>query len=76
MVLNYIANAGENPKTDLIVIPQLPGGTSSSIPGSPATNYTGASLIYAPTPSSGAGLSYVTFSGINFAVHAATSNRL
>jgi uncharacterized protein YjdB len=57
-VLNYIANQGENPNTDYIVIPQL-GGT---IPGAPATNYIGASLL------SASNLDYVTFQGIAFEV--------
>ncbi len=57
-VLNYIANQGENPSTDNIVIPQLGG----AIPGSPATDYVGGSLI------SASNLEYVTFQGINFEV--------
>jgi hypothetical protein len=57
-VLNYIANAGENPNTDNIVIPQLGG----AIPGSPATDYIGGSLISAMN------LAYVTFQGIAFEV--------
>ena len=57
-VLNYIANHGENPNTDYMVIPQL-GGT---IPGAPATDYIGASLITASK------LDYVTFQGITFEV--------
>jgi hypothetical protein len=59
-VLNYIADTlhGENPPTDNIVIPQL-GGT---IPGAPATDYTGGSLLSATQ------LNYVTFSGITFEV--------
>jgi hypothetical protein len=55
-VLNYIANSGETPSTANIVIPQLGG----SFPGAPATDYTGASLIYATN------LNYVTFQGITF----------
>ena len=55
-ILNYIANASENPNTDTVVIPQL-GGV---IPGAPATDYVGASLISATN------LSYVTFQGITF----------
>jgi hypothetical protein len=57
-VLNYIANQNENPTTDNIVIPQL-GGT---IPGAPATNYVGGSLMSATS------LNYVTFQGITFEV--------
>jgi hypothetical protein len=57
-VLNYIANENETPSADNIVIPQL-GGT---IPGAPATNYIGASLISATN------LNYVTFQGITFEV--------
>jgi hypothetical protein len=57
-VLYYIANAGENPNTDVVVIPQM-GGT---IPGSPAMDYIGGSLI------SATGLSYVTFQGLTFEV--------
>jgi len=54
--LNYIANTNENPNTDSVVIPQL-GGV---IPGAPATDYVGGSLISATN------LSYVTFQGITF----------
>jgi hypothetical protein len=57
-VLNYIANQGENPTTDNIVIPQLGG----AIPGAPATDYVGASLL------SAVNLNYVTFQGISFEV--------
>ncbi len=57
-VLNYIANQGDNPNADYIVIPQLGG----SIPGAPATDYIGASLISASK------LDYVTFQGITFEV--------
>jgi hypothetical protein len=57
-VLNYIANQGENPATDSIVIPQLGG----AIPGAPATDYVGASLVSATN------LNYVTFQGISFEV--------
>ena len=57
-VLNYIANQNENPATDNIVIPQL-GGV---IPGAPATDYVGGSLISATK------LNYVTFQGIIFEV--------
>ena len=56
--LNYLANYGENPSTDTVVIPQL-GGT---IPGAPAVNFVGASLLLASN------LNYVTFSGITFEV--------
>jgi hypothetical protein len=62
--LNYIANSGENPTTDLIVIPQL-GGV---IPGAPSTDDNVGSIISAPQTSTGTGLSYVTFTGIDFAV--------
>jgi hypothetical protein len=55
-VLNYIANQGEDPNTDNIVIPQLGG----PIPESSGTNYIGASLISATN------LNYVTFQGITF----------
>jgi len=55
-VLNYIANQNENPTTDYIVIPQLGG----AIPGAPAKDYIGGSLIYAT------GLNYVTFQGLTF----------
>jgi hypothetical protein len=66
-VLNYIANQGETPRTDNVVIPQLPlegtqfpnGGT---IPGAPATDYVGGSQIWATD------LNYVTFQGITFEV--------
>ncbi len=54
--LNYLANYRENPNTDTVVIPQLGG----AIPGAPATNYVGASLLMASN------LSYVTFSGLSF----------
>ena len=57
-VLNYIANAGENPNTDNIIIPQLGG----AIPGSSATDYIGGSLMSATN------LEYVTFQGITFEV--------
>jgi trimeric autotransporter adhesin len=57
-VLNYIANENENPTADNIVIPQL----GSPIPGNPATDYIGGSLI------SAIGLNYVTFQGIGFEV--------
>ena len=56
--LNYLANSVENPNTDTVVIPQL-GGT---IPGEPATDFVGASLLFASH------LSNVTFSGISFEV--------
>jgi hypothetical protein len=56
--LNYVANYEENPKTDNVVIPQL-GGV---IPGAPASNYVGASLVMATN------LEYVTFSGLTFEV--------
>ena len=57
-VLNYIANQDESPNTDNVIIPQL-GGT---IPGAPAKDYIGGSLI------SATGLNYVTFQGITFEV--------
>jgi hypothetical protein len=56
--LNYLANPGENPNTDTVVIPQL----GATIPGQPATDYAGASLLFAN------GLQYVTFSGLTFEV--------
>jgi hypothetical protein len=55
-VLYYIASTGENPNTDAVILPQL-GGT---IPGAPATDYVGGSLI------SATGLQYVTFQGLTF----------
>ncbi len=55
-VLNYLANPGENPNADSVVLAQLGG----SIPGAPATDYIGASLLFAQN------LAYVTFSGIKF----------
>jgi hypothetical protein len=55
--LDYIANSGENPLSDTIIIPQLgsafPSGTSDPV---------GGSLL------SATGLSYVTFSGITFEI--------
>jgi hypothetical protein len=54
--LNYLANAVENPNTDTVVVPQLGG----AIPGAPAANFVGASVMFASH------LSYVTFSGISF----------
>jgi hypothetical protein len=57
-VLSYLANAGENPNTDTVVLPQLGG----AIPGGTATDYIGGSLIAAT------GLSYVTFQGLTFEV--------
>jgi len=57
-VLNYLANAGENPNTDSVVVPQLGG----AIPGAPAIDYIGASLLFAQN------LSNVSFSGITFEV--------
>jgi len=56
--LSYLANSGENPNTDTVVIPQLGG----EIPGAPATDYFGASLLLASN------LNYVTFSGLTFEV--------
>ena len=56
--LNYLASSLENPASDSVVIPQLGG----KIPSSPATDYIGASLLYANK------LSYVTLSGITFEV--------
>jgi hypothetical protein len=55
-VLYYIANPGENPNADTVVLPQLGG----AIPGAPATDYVGGSLISATN------LSYVTFQGLTF----------
>lgn len=54
--LNYLANSGENPNTDSVVIPQLGG----DIPSAPATDYVGASLLMASN------INYVTFSGLTF----------
>jgi len=54
--LSYLAKSGENPNTDTVVIPQLGG----QIPGSPATDYFGASLLMASD------INYVTFSGFTF----------
>ncbi len=62
--LNYLANPGENPNQDTVVIPQL-GGV---IPGAPAKDYIGGSLLSAPNTNGLGILSYVTFSGITFAV--------
>jgi hypothetical protein len=56
--LNYLANKDENPNQDHVVIAQLGG----PIPGAPATDYVGASLLFANN------LSYVTFRGLTFAV--------
>ena len=56
LTLNYLANATENPSTDTIVIPQ----TGDVIPGDPALDFVGASLLFASQ------LQYVTFSGITF----------
>ncbi|HEV3457964.1 MAG TPA: right-handed parallel beta-helix repeat-containing protein [Thermoanaerobaculia bacterium] len=55
-VLSYVANAGENPNVDTVVIPQLGG----AIPGAPALDYVGGSLIAATN------LSDVTFRGLTF----------
>jgi hypothetical protein len=54
--LNYLANTGENPTTDTAVIPQL----GAEIPGSPASDYVGAGLMFATN------LQNVTFSGLTF----------
>jgi len=56
--LYYIANAGETPNTATVVLAQLGG----SIPGAPATDYIGGSLISATN------LNNVTFQGITFEV--------
>jgi hypothetical protein len=71
-VLNYIANANENPGTANITIPQLPQTGSQFLTGGQfplfssqevaLNDYTGGSLI------SATGLSYVTFTGIDFEV--------
>jgi hypothetical protein len=67
-VLNYIANADENPNTDAVVIPQLPfpSQLTNQFPqqtnGQEANDFIGGSLIWATN------LSYVTFSGITFEV--------
>ncbi len=55
--LYYIANSGETPSTDTVVIPQL--GTTFPLS---SADPTGGSLL------SATGLSYVTFSGITFEV--------
>jgi hypothetical protein len=78
-VLYYIANSGENPTSDTVLIPQLPysSGVGSSqqltnqFPqtsgGKESGDFVGGSLIWAKAPSSGqSGLSYVTFNGITF----------
>jgi hypothetical protein len=57
-ILYYIANTGENPNLDTVVIPQLGG----QFPVSGASDYVGGSLISATN------LSYVTFQGITFEV--------
>ncbi|HWY56986.1 MAG TPA: right-handed parallel beta-helix repeat-containing protein [Terriglobales bacterium] len=57
-VLYYIANAGENPNSATVVLPQLGGQFS----GAPATDYIGGSLISATN------LSFVTFQNIVFEV--------
>jgi hypothetical protein len=54
--LNYLANYQENPPTDTVVIPQLGG----AIPGDPATDYVGASLLMASN------LQNVVFNGLTF----------
>ena len=68
-VLNYLANSGENPATDTIIIPQLPqtgtqfpaGGQYPLLSNGVAQNdYIGGSLVWAT------GLQYVTFNGITF----------
>ncbi|MGA8027764.1 MAG: hypothetical protein WB992_11510, partial [Bryobacteraceae bacterium] len=68
-VLNYLANSGENPATDTIIIPQLPqtgtqfpaGGQYPLLVSGVAQNdYIGGSLVWAT------GLQYVTFNGITF----------
>jgi len=54
--LYYIANSGEDPNNATVVIPVLGG----AIPGAPAQDYIGASLLSATN------LQYVTFKGITF----------
>ena len=56
--LYYVAANGENPNTDTVVIPQL----GAQIPGEPATDYLGASLLFANN------LNYVSFTGLTFEV--------
>ncbi len=56
--LYYIANSGENPNNDTVVLAVLGG----PIPGAPAQDYIGGSLLYATN------LQYVTFRGITFEV--------
>ena len=56
--LYYIANPGEDPNNDKVVIALLGG----AIPGAPAQDYIGASLLWATN------LQYVTFKGITFEV--------
>ena len=56
--LNYLAGGSENPDTDTVVIGQL----GEAIPGEPASDFTGASLMFAN------GLNYVIFSGLTFEV--------
>jgi hypothetical protein len=56
--LNYLAGQGEDPNRDHVVMAQLGG----IIPGAPASDNVGASLLFASN------LSYVTFRGLAFAV--------
>jgi len=56
--LSYLANHGEDPNQGHVVMAQLGG----AIPGAPASDYVGASLLFANN------LSYVTFRGLAFAV--------
>jgi hypothetical protein len=62
-VLYYIANAGENPNNDEVILPQLGG----AIPGGTATDYVGGGLLsVAAGPA--LSLSNVTFQGLTFEV--------
>jgi len=61
-VLYYIANPGENPNLDTVVIPQLGGQFPQVVGGKESNDYIGGSLI------SASNLNYVTFKGINFEV--------
>jgi len=58
-LLSYLANSGENPNTDMVVIPQLGGQFPQS---SGQKDYIGASLISATN------LSYVTFRNLIFEI--------
>jgi hypothetical protein len=62
MVLYYLANRGENPNRDTVVIPQLGGQFPQVANGRESNDYVGGSLI------SASNLSYVTFKGMTFEV--------